>query len=65
MKRKLFTALVIVGALSLTACQEDPAMDELIVDTEMTAEVDGNGNGSGGNGSGGSGDGGVGGSKKN
>lgn len=37
MKRKLFTALVIAGAMSLTACQEDAAMEELIQDTELNA----------------------------
>ncbi|MEQ9467296.1 MAG: hypothetical protein RLN88_07780 [Ekhidna sp.] len=37
MKRKLFTALVIVGALSLTACQEDAAMEELLQDTELNS----------------------------
>ena len=36
MKRKLFTAFVMIGAISLTACQEDTAMDELIQDTELT-----------------------------
>ena len=35
MKRKLFTALVIAGALSFTACSEDAAMEELIQDTEL------------------------------
>ena len=35
MKRKLLTALVITGGLFLTACQEDPTMDELIQDTEL------------------------------
>lgn len=37
MKRKILTALVIAAGLSLTACQEDPAMDELIQDTELQA----------------------------
>ncbi len=63
MKRKLFTALVVIAALSLTACGEDSAMeemDQLIQDTELStdegATVDngnGNGNGDGGNGNGG------------
>ena len=68
MKRKLFTALVVIAALSLTACGEDSAMeemDQLIQDTELNIEDSttntGNGNGGdGGNGSGGDG-GGVGG----
>lgn len=62
MKRKLFTLLVIIGGLGLTSCQEDPTMDELILDTEMTTgdRVGGNG-GSGGDGGSGDGDGGVGG----
>lgn len=37
MKRKILTLLVIVAGLSLTACQEDPVMDELIQDTELNA----------------------------
>ncbi|MEO9485175.1 MAG: hypothetical protein ABJG47_17080 [Ekhidna sp.] len=44
MKRKLFTAFVILGALSLTACQEDAAMEELLQDTELNA-TDGTGDG--------------------
>ncbi|WP_425391927.1 hypothetical protein [Ekhidna sp.] len=40
MKRKLFTAaLLIVGALSFTACSEDPAMEELVEDIEINAEM--------------------------
>ena len=49
MKRKLFTALVILGAISLTACQEDAAMDELIQNTELDS-IEGNGDGDGGDG---------------
>lgn len=37
MKRKLFTAFVILGSLAFTACQEDAAMEELLEDTELTA----------------------------
>ena len=45
MKRKLFTAFVIIGAISLTACQEDTAMDELIQDTELNSiDTGGDGN---------------------
>ncbi len=40
MKRKLFTALVIAGALSLTACQEDAAMEELVDDIELNQTSD-------------------------
>ncbi|WP_420577909.1 hypothetical protein [Ekhidna sp.] len=47
MKRKLFTALVIAGALSFTACSEDAAMEELIQDTELDGSIEGNGNGDG------------------
>ncbi len=43
MKRKLFTAFVILGSLAFTACQ-DEAMDELIQDTELNA-VEGEGDG--------------------
>ncbi|MEQ6165781.1 hypothetical protein AAOE16_01190 [Ekhidna sp. MALMAid0563] len=43
MKRKLFTALAIVAALSFTACSEDAAMEELIQDTELNAITDGDG----------------------
>ncbi|WP_424963970.1 hypothetical protein [Ekhidna sp.] len=39
MKRKLFTALAIVAALSFTACSEDAAMEELIEDTELNAQI--------------------------
>ena len=44
MKRKLFTAFVILGSIAFTACQEDAAMQELLEDTELTAadQVDGN-----------------------
>lgn len=46
MKRKLFTALVIAGALSFTACSEDAAMEELIQDTELDGKLtDGDGDG--------------------
>ncbi|MEQ8626158.1 hypothetical protein [Ekhidna sp.] len=45
MKRKLFTALAIVAALSFTACSEDAAMEELIQDTELDATTDGDGDG--------------------
>ena len=56
MKRRFLAALVLVGGLFITSCQEDTAMDELILDTEMTA-TDGTGTGSGGEGSsGGNGD---------
>ena len=51
MKRKLFTALVVIAALSLTACGEDSAMeemDQLIQDTELTTEPNDAGNGTGG-----------------
>lgn len=44
MKRKLFTAFVILGSLAFTACQEDTAMEELLEDTELNA-VDGTGDG--------------------
>lgn len=37
MKRKLFTAFVVVGALSLMSCQEDAAMEELLQDTELNS----------------------------
>ncbi|MEP1033120.1 hypothetical protein [Ekhidna sp.] len=37
MKRKLFTAFVILGSLAFTACQEDAAMEELLQDTELNA----------------------------
>ena len=37
MKRKFLTTLVIVGALFLTACQEDDTMDELIQDANSTS----------------------------
>lgn len=37
MKRKLFTAFVILGSLAFTACQEDAAMEELLEDTELNA----------------------------
>ncbi|WP_421762621.1 hypothetical protein [Ekhidna sp.] len=40
MKRKLFTALIIAGALSFTACQEDAAMDELVEDIELNQTLD-------------------------
>ncbi|WP_420315750.1 hypothetical protein [Ekhidna sp.] len=40
MKRKIFTLVVLViGALSFTACQEDLAMEELVEDIEMNADV--------------------------
>lgn len=39
MKRKLFTALAIVGAMAFTACSEDAAMEELIQDTELNTQV--------------------------
>ena len=42
MKRKLFTAFVILGSLAFTACQEDAAMEELLQDTELNA-VEGDG----------------------
>lgn len=57
MKRKYLSALVIVGALFLTACQEDDTMDELIQDTSASAfektgtsggDANDNGQGSGG-----------------
>ncbi|WP_436517046.1 hypothetical protein [Ekhidna sp. To15] len=47
MKRKLFTAFVILGSLGFTACQEDAAMEEmeqLLQDTELNA-IDGTGDG--------------------
>ena len=44
MKRKLFTVLVVLGAISLTACQEDAAMEELLQDTELNA-MENNGEG--------------------
>ncbi len=40
MKRKLFTALVILGAISLTACQDD-TMDELLQDTTLETTTTG------------------------
>lgn len=40
MKRKLFTALVILGAISLTAC-EDQAMDEILQDTTLNSMENG------------------------
>lgn len=44
MKRKLFTALAIIGAFSFAACSEDAAMEELIQDTELnTTMTDGDG----------------------
>jgi len=62
MKRKILTLMVIVGGFALTSCQEDPTMDELIQDTELTTgsealfnDETGNGSGSGGDGSSGSG----------
>lgn len=44
MKRKLFTAFVILGSIAFTACQEDAAMEELLQNTELNA-VDGTGDG--------------------
>ncbi|MEP1094209.1 MAG: hypothetical protein ABJG78_03825 [Cyclobacteriaceae bacterium] len=43
MRRKFLTMMVIVSALSLGACTEDAAMDELIMDTEelnQTSDTD-------------------------
>ena len=63
MKRKLFAAFVVIGALSLTACQEDATMNDLVVDTQADTELSGGNNGgAGGAGSNGNGSGGVGGS---
>lgn len=45
MKRKLLTLLIVAGAFVFGACQEDPTMDELIQDTELNANIDGNGDG--------------------
>lgn len=59
MKRKFLSAVVIIGALFLTACQQDDTMDELILDTDIEA-VDGSSDGAGGSGSQGHGGGGVG-----
>ena len=61
MKRRFLSALVIVGALFLTACQEDDTMDELIQDTSATAFDQNASDGAGGNGGSGAGSGGVGG----
>lgn len=40
MKRKLLTLLIVIGGLTMTACQEDATMDELIKDTELNAAMD-------------------------
>lgn len=46
MKRKLFTAFVILGSLAFTACQEDTVMEEMLEDTELNAvEVESTGDG--------------------
>lgn len=37
MKRKLFTAFLILGSIAFTACQEDEAMEQLLQDTELNA----------------------------
>ncbi len=47
MKRKLLTLLIVIGGLTLGACQEDATMDELIQDTELNATLDSNGTGDG------------------
>ncbi|MEP5612725.1 MAG: hypothetical protein ABJP45_10775 [Cyclobacteriaceae bacterium] len=40
MRRKFLTMMVIVSALSLGACTEDAAMDELIDDIELNQPGD-------------------------
>ena len=55
MKRKFLPALLLVGSLFFTACQEDDTMDELIQDTNSVTFEDGNGSG-GTNGGSGAGD---------
>ncbi|SNS83645.1 hypothetical protein SAMN05421640_1448 [Ekhidna lutea] len=40
MKRKLFTALLLVGAFAFTSCQEDAAMDEIVEDIELNQTSD-------------------------
>lgn len=45
MKRKLLTALIMISALSFTACQEDSAMEELVDDIELTQTSNTTGNG--------------------
>lgn len=40
MKRKLLTLLIVIGGLTLGACQEDATMDELIQDTELNTTLD-------------------------
>ncbi|MEM6735812.1 MAG: hypothetical protein AAF620_07065 [Bacteroidota bacterium] len=58
MKKKFLTALVIVGSIFFTACQEDETMDELIQDTQsQDSEIESissstNGDGDKGGGSG-------------
>ena len=44
MFKKLLTLIIAAGMLSLSACQEDTTMEELIQDTEL----DGNGGSGGG-----------------
>lgn len=58
MKRKLIAALVVISALSLTACQEDVSeINTLIDETEMNNMDDGNGDGNNGGSSSGTGNG--------
>lgn len=40
MNKKLLTLLIVIGGLTLGACQEDPTMDELIQDTELNTTLD-------------------------
>lgn len=45
MRRKFLTLMVVVSALSLGACTEDAAMDELIEDIELNQTTDPDGSG--------------------
>ena len=40
MKRRLITTFIVVSALSLTACQEDVAMEELVENIELNQAMD-------------------------
>lgn len=40
MRKKLFTVMIIAGALTLGACAEDETMDNLINDVELNQTTD-------------------------